>query len=139
MESTEVLEILNARREGAGSTVADERTLISRARRRRDSDCSEYCADCFSDVGDTSGVLPDGRKVCTECFSRHLDRHLWLKPEPTEPGFYAGQRTPSKRESSRTRKRKSERAAAAMIASSLVAFLVISYPMWRQRRSSLMA
>lgn len=133
-ESAEVLDILNSRRAGGGSTAADERVLISRARRRhRESESSDSCAECHSDIGASSGVLPDGRKLCSDCLSDRLDKYVWLKAESSEFDEGREKEGPRRIERSPRKKRKNDGVMSAMIASSLVVFLVIGFPFLRQR------
>lgn len=69
--------------EGAPGTCAQETMFIQRARRCRSrSDCEgdTVCAHCNAEIGHTSGILPDGRRLCSACLSQHLDR--WLPDSP---------------------------------------------------------
>lgn len=135
--------IMQARRlEGVPGTGAQENMLIRRARRGHDhrEPTADLCSSCSDHIGSTSGVLPDGRRLCSDCLTTYLDRLMPQSPGKGVPFSRrnGGRTTQSRCELIKHSKGKQLRAEpqlklAGRLVASFLAICVVGFPVWRSQ------
>lgn len=135
--------LMQARRhDGVPGTSAQENMLIRRGRRGHDHSASpaNLCSSCGDHIGSTSGVLPDGRRLCSDCLTTYLDQLMPQSPgkAPCVPSSKrnAGQTTRCKYDHTRASKGEEPRVEphlklAGRLVASFLAICVVGFPVWR--------